>query len=157
MSRALSVHTEIYSPNESIWLQMVRSLLFFPPTVSATERNEDRLDGWLVSVSGSVRQSITADPRQQTATDTDQTPRGVVVDYEPKITVAHRVPAESQRRSRGRIEQLFISICSVAFLVLRDIYNRSGMSFLFFLVYKRRGKQPSPQVKESAVIPAAFT
>lgn len=112
MSRALSVHTEIYSPNESIWLQMVRSLLFFPPIVSATERNEDRLDGWLiVSVSGLVRQSITADPRQQTATDADQTPRGVVVDYEPKITVAHRVPAESQRRSRGRIKQLFFSIC----------------------------------------------
>lgn len=98
MSRALSVHTEIYSPNESIWLQMVRSLLFFPPIVSATERNEDRLDGWLVSVSGSVRQSITADPRQQTATDADQTPRGVVVDYEPKITEAHGVPAKSQRR-----------------------------------------------------------
>lgn len=116
MSRALSVHTEIYSPNESIWLQMVRSLLFFPPTVSAIERNEDRLDGWLiVLVSGLVRQSITADPRQQTVTDADQTPRGVVVDYEPKITVAHRVPAESQRRSRGRIEQLFFSICSVAF------------------------------------------
>ena len=53
--RALSVHTEIYSPNESIWLQMVRSLLFFPPMVPATETNEDRLDGWLVSVSGSMR------------------------------------------------------------------------------------------------------
>jgi hypothetical protein len=75
---------------------MVRSLLFFP-LVPATKTNEDCLDGWLISVSGSMRQSITADPKQKTATNADQRSRGIAVDNNPKSS-AHVVPAESGKK-----------------------------------------------------------
>lgn len=87
-----------------------------------------------------MRQSITADPQQQTATDADvwnkrqreslsittaKSPTHVKIQQKTK-------EKEGLKKKKQRRNQTTISPpCSVAYLVLRDIYNRSGMSFLF--------------------------
>jgi hypothetical protein len=87
-----------------------------------------------------MRQSITGDPQQQTATDADvwnkrqreslsittaKSPTHVKIQQKTK-------EKEGLKKKKQRRNQTTISPpCSVAYLVLRDIYNRSGMSFLF--------------------------
>ena len=89
-----------------------------------------------------MRQSITGDPQQQTATDADvwnkrrreslsiTTPKSPThVKIQQKAKEKEELKKKKQRRNQTTISPP----CSVAYLVLRDIYNRSGMSFLFLV------------------------